>query len=95
MGKCPRGLKTCEQKFIKHYADNDWLCFGIMERKGPGGVKMDCIRHCMKTFFHKKPKKVDSTPDEALVMAAGYSHTVHEWLDEFEPFGEWRDENDR
>ena len=95
MSKCPRGLKSCEQAYMVEYEDNNYFCFGVMARKGPGGVKMDVIRRCMKTHFHKKPEKIDSTPDEAIETITGYSMAVTAWLDSFGPYNEWRDENDR
>ena len=92
MGKCPRGLKTCEQVFIRYYEDKKhYLCFGVLKRKGRGGVRMDCIRHCIRGHYHKKPVVTDATPDEAIVFAAGFAHAVHEWLYEFGPYNEWRD----
>ena len=92
---CPRKRKSCKQVFIKYYDDGrHYLCFGISNRKNPGGVRMDCIRHCIRTHYHKKPLCTECTPDEAQIMVVGYGYSVHEWLDAFEPFNKWREEND-
>lgn len=91
---CPRKRKSCKQVFIKHYHGGYYFCFGISKRKNPGGVRMDCIRQCMKTHFHKKPMCIECTPDEAAIMGLGFGYAGHEWLDKFEPYGEWREAND-
>ena len=92
---CPRRLKTCSSKFFREFSDGNYICAGILSRKAPGGVAMDCCRLCFTSHYHKTPCVQDATPDEAIMFSLAWGAAAHGFLDGFEPFNAWREENDR
>lgn len=56
---------------------------------------MDVCRVCLTSHFHKKPIAIDNTPDEAMVHALAFGAVADAWLENFEPFNEWREENNK
>lgn len=93
---CPRKRKTCKQVFYKKWDDGCYICSGILQKKAPKGVPMDCIRTCERTYYHwKKVHVFDCTPEEALEGALAYTTAAYEWLNGFADYKKWRRENDR
>lgn len=93
--KCPARTKFCTPSAIRRYPCKSWFCSGTKVRKAPGGVKMDVIRVCGKTFFMKGECFLECTPDEAIQISALLSQSAEKFLSKFKPYDEFLEKNNK
>jgi len=93
--KCPLHRKCCEPKAFKKYEDQGWFCAGIKERKMNEGVKMDVMRICGKGYYLKGEHIIDCTPHEAMMFSAILAGATADWLEGWDDYQAFIDENDK
>ena len=93
--KCPLNRKSCTPVDFKEYECGSWFCCGLNDRKMRGGVKMDVVRLCGDTEFHKRECFWQCTPDEAAQLGGMLSKAAAQWMEDFPDYQGFIADNDR